>query len=103
MATKDSLFYDLITGENKTQLNLEKQATLLKQQENIKEYKKKLGSYRANMASQGAGANLSSVLDGLAQDVEIKNSLATNQLNQKIRNANRTRRKQTLLNLGLKS
>jgi len=55
------------------------------------------------MASQGAGANLSSVLDGLAQDVEIKNSLATNQLNQKIRNANRTRRKQTLLNLGLKS
>jgi len=32
MATKDSLFYDLITGENKTQLNLEKQATLLKQQ-----------------------------------------------------------------------
>ena len=103
MATKNSLFYDLISGENKSQLSLERQASLLKQQENIQEYKKKSASYRANMGAHGVGVSTSGVLDGFKQDVKDKNDLIVNQLNQKIRDLNRKRRQKTLLNLGWKS
>ena len=103
MAAKNSLFYDLITGENKKNLKLEKQATLLKQQDNLQAYNKKLSTYNANMAYQGAGAVSTGVLDGWAKETNTKNNLIVNQLNQKIRNENQRRKKRTLLNWGIQS
>ena len=99
-STFSSLVYEALTGEQKKELKKEKQNALLEQESNIQNYKKNLGSYRAKMASQGITGLSSGVQKGLEEDTLQANASIAQKLNQKIKNAQNTMRRKTLLTLG---
>ena len=96
------LVYEALTGNQKKELKKEKENALLEQQNNIQNYKKKLGSYRSKMASEGVFGISSGVQEGLEEDTLNANASIAQKLNQKIKNAQNTMRRKTLLSLGYK-
>jgi hypothetical protein len=103
MTSTYSLFYDAITGESQETLKNEKKKTLLKQYDNIQEYKEKLGSYKASMAAAGAGSISSGVYKGYADEVKNKNEREKQNLNKKIISNKKEKRQKSLLFVGLKN
>ena len=103
MTSTSSLFYEAITGENRKALKQEKKNALLKQQENIQEYKEKMGEYKAKMGAGGAASLSTGVAAGYAQKTNNKNSLIDQDINQKIIQSKNKLRKKTLLSLGFKN
>ena len=103
MTSTTSLFYEAITGQNKNELKNEKKKTLLKQQDNIQEYKEKLGSYKAKMASSGGTSLSTGVIKNFAQQANRKNALIAQEMNEKILQNRNNHRKKTLLSLGFKA
>ncbi|MBO5997950.1 MAG: hypothetical protein J6P93_05435 [Alphaproteobacteria bacterium] len=94
------LLYETLTGEQKKELKNEKRNALLEQQNNIQNYKKKLGSYRAKMASQGIAGMSDGVQNGLQEETLNANASIAQKLNQKIKDYQNTMRRRTLLSLG---
>ena len=103
MTSTTSLFYEAITGENKKALKREKKNALLKQEDNIRQYKEKLGAYKAKMGSVGIADISGGVQQGYAQDTNSKNKLITTDINEKIIQNRNKQRKKTLLALGFKN
>jgi hypothetical protein len=97
------LFYDAITGDSQDALKNEKKKALLKQYDNIQEYKEKLGSYKASMAAGGAGSISSGVYKGYANEVKNKNEQEKLKLNEKIISSKKEKRQKSLLFVGLKN
>lgn len=103
MTSTTSLFYEAISGENKKTLKQKKKTALLKQQDNIQEYKEKLGEYKAKMGASGAVGISDGVAKGLAQEANLKNSLISQDINEKIIQSKYKRRKKILSSLGIKN
>ena len=103
MTSTTSLFYEAITGEDRKALKAQKKEALLKQEENVQEYKKKLGSYNAQMGYSGATNISSGIVKGYVQQTNNKNNLITQDINEKIIQARNKQRKKTLLTLGFKN
>ncbi len=103
--TSSSNFNDLVLNAlgsdgQKAALKAEKTNALLEQKNNVKTLKKKLGTYRAQMASQGIGASNGGVELGLIEDAEDENKSIVDSFNQKLKSKARANRQKALLAAG---
>ena len=98
MASLNSNLKNMIINNNSdtgsSQLWDERAQTLLKQQDNTAELKKKISSYRAKMASTGAGGLSGSVEKGLTQDTQNANDQLALAFNQKLNTQKENLKKQ---------
>ena len=81
-------------------LKAERKNALLEQKNNIKNLKQKLGSYRAKMASQGAGSLNEGVEKGLLEQTDQDNQALADSFNRKLKAKTRANRQKALLAAG---
>lgn len=100
-ANVNDLILTAFNGDADTEkLKAERKNILSSQQNNLKALKQKLGSYRAKMASQGAGDLNEGVELGLIEDVKNTNNALGDTFNQKLKAKTRANRQKALLAAG---
>ncbi len=81
-------------------LKAERKKALLEQKNNFQTLKQKLGSYRAKMASQGAGSLNEGVTNGLIDQMDKENQALADAFNRKLKEKTRANRQKALLTAG---